>query len=144
MTTAPLHVGGRVKLAYDLRLTGRIVAVEETGDDRDDVMGDDEPDDAPSAGYLSLAVGLEGTVEHLVENREQSQAVREYERLASLLADFGDQMPPASRAQLVDQVAVLEPEWTAYQERGPLVKVRVRFDNGFVLSDTPAGCLTPA
>lgn len=152
-TAAWPRVGMRVRLATELRLTGRLVAVADTGDvaDAGDVAagdaddGDaDDADEVAVAGYLSLAVGLEGTVERVVENRDQGRAVREYERLKSLLDDFGHQMPPASRAQLADQVAALEPEWAAYRRRGPLVKVRVRFDNGFVLGDAPAGCLTPA
>lgn len=42
-------------------------------------------------------------------------------------------MPEASRKQLEEKVASLEPAWTAFQEQKVRVTVRVRFDNGFVL-----------
>ncbi|MCZ0982315.1 hypothetical protein O1L60_34825 [Streptomyces diastatochromogenes] len=75
-------------------------------------------------------------------DRPQSHEVREYERLKSLLDDFGHQMPPGSRQQLEERVEGLEPEWTAYQEHGLRPTVRVRFDNGFVLDDAPGDLFT--
>ncbi|MEV6250136.1 hypothetical protein AB0M38_28625 [Streptomyces sp. NPDC051742] len=128
-----LKEGRRVKLATELRLAGEV-----------------EPADAPSAGtgvgaaYLALAAGTEGTVERVNEHRHQSQEVREYERLKSLLDDFGPQMPPGSRKQLEERVGSLEPAWIAYQEQRLRVTVRVRFDNGFVLADAPGDLFTPA
>ncbi|MEV6572854.1 hypothetical protein [Streptomyces sp. NPDC051577] len=118
--------GRRVKLAADTRLTDSI-----------EVSG-------LVVGFLSLAAGTEGTVERVVEHREQSDGVREYERLKSLLDSFGGEMPEASRKQLEEKVGSLEPEWVAFQEQGPRVTVRVRFDNGFVLDEADAGVFTPA
>ncbi|MFF0473675.1 hypothetical protein [Streptomyces sp. NPDC004284] len=122
MTT--LTEGRRVKLAVDLRLAGLVVAA---GDDAGET----------GAGFLALPAGSEGVVERLDADRPQSHEVREYERLKSLLDDFGHQMPPGSRAQLEEQVGSLEPAWAAYQERKLRLTVRVRFDNGFVLDDAP-------
>ncbi|MFF8381954.1 hypothetical protein ACF07V_38345 [Streptomyces sp. NPDC015661] len=119
-----LNEGGRVRLTVDLRLAGQLVPAGEA------------PPEA-GAGFLALAAGVEGTVERVDEDRPQSQEVREYERLKSLLDDFGHQMPPGSRQQLEEQVGSLEPAWTAYQERGLRLTVRVRFDNGFVIDDAP-------
>ncbi|OEJ30556.1 hypothetical protein [Streptomyces subrutilus] len=118
-----LKVGLRVQLAADTRLTGAVAVTE------------DSATEGAVAGFLSLAAGTEGTVERVVEHRHQSQEVREYERLRSLLDSFGHDMPAGSRKQLEEKVASLEPEWTAYQEQGPRVTVRVRFDNGFILDD---------
>lgn len=121
-----LNEGRRVRLSVDLRLGGP-VTVADTG---------------AEAGFLALAAGAEGTVERVDEDRPRSPEVREYERLKSLLDDFGHQMPPASRRQLEEQVEALEPEWTAYQERRLRLTVRVRFDNGLVLDDAPGDLFT--
>ncbi|WP_030770707.1 hypothetical protein [Streptomyces sp. NRRL F-2664] len=121
--------GQRVRLAADLRLAGRVVPAEGSGSEED-----------AAVGTLSLASDTPGTVERVdaPREREQSPAVREYVRLKGLLDDFGHQMPPASRQQLVEQIASLEPEWTAHRAHGPRVTVRVRLDNGFVLDDARA------
>ncbi|MFD4241754.1 hypothetical protein ACFWP3_09180 [Streptomyces sp. NPDC058525] len=131
-----LKEGRRVKLAADTRLTGAVAVAE-----------DSDPAAAPAgavAGFLSLAAGTEGTVERVVEHRHRSRGVLEYERLKSLLDSFGRDMPTESRKQLEEQVGALEPEWTAYQEQGPRVTVRVRFDNGFILDEAHEGLFTPA
>ncbi|MFF7889398.1 hypothetical protein ACH40F_52655 [Streptomyces sp. NPDC020794] len=122
-----LNVGQRVRLAADLRLAGSVTPVgeplEETG---------------AFAASVALAEGIEGTVERVDEHhRQQSQEVREYLRLKSLLDDFGHQMPPVSRKQLDEQVGALEEQWVAYQRRMLRVTVRVRLDNGFVLDAVP-------
>ncbi|MEU0401127.1 hypothetical protein ABZ318_12910 [Streptomyces sp. NPDC006197] len=127
-----LKEGLRVKLAVDLRL-GRVVPA-----------GEDPAEEGAGAGFLALAAGTEGTVERVDEDRPQSQEVREYERLKSLLDDFGHQMPPGSRRQLEEQVGSLEPAWTAYRERRLRLTVRVRFDNGFVLDDAPGDLFSTA
>ncbi|MER6446753.1 hypothetical protein DEJ51_32160 [Streptomyces venezuelae] len=115
-----LNEGLRVRLAADLTLTGSVTAAGTAGD--------------AVAGFLALAAGTEGTVERVDEHQPVSgEDVREYERLKSLLDSFGRQMPEGSRRQLEEQVASLEPAWTAFQEQRPHVSVRVRFDNGFVL-----------
>ncbi|MEV8533829.1 hypothetical protein [Streptomyces sp. NPDC051211] len=119
-----LKEGRRVKLAADTRLT-----------DSGAVAG---------GGFLALAAGTEGTVEQVVEHRNESQEVREYVRLKSLLDDFGHQMPTESRRQLVEKVGALEPEWIAYQQQGQRVTVRVRFDNGFILDEVQADLFTTA
>ncbi|MCX5380477.1 hypothetical protein [Streptomyces sp. NBC_00091] len=120
-----LKEGQRVKLAADIRLTDSIA------------MADGSSASAvPVAGFLALAAGTEGTVERVDEHRHESQEVREYLRLKSLLDSFGHDMPPESRRQLEEKVGSLEPEWIAYQEQKLLVTVRVRFDNGFVLDET--------
>ncbi|MER5966467.1 hypothetical protein [Streptomyces sp. NPDC002057] len=93
-------------------------------------------------GFLSLAAGTEGTVERVDVDRSQSQEVREYERLKSLLDDFGHQMPSGSRGQLEERIGALEPAWLAHQERGLLATLRVRLDNGFVLRDMPEDVFT--
>ncbi|MET9604888.1 hypothetical protein ABZZ17_07435 [Streptomyces sp. NPDC006512] len=123
-----LTEGRRVRLAADLRLIDSLAEPD----------GSPAPQGAP-AGSLSLAAGTEGTVERAVEDRHESEGVREYQRLASLLDSFGRDMPAESKKRLEEQVAALEPEWIAHQERGPLVTVRVRFDNGFVLDGVRAG-----
>lgn len=117
--TMTLQEGRRVKLAAELRLTDLIEAA------------------GTPVGILSLAAGVEGTVERVVEDGSQTAEVREYERLKSLLEAYGDGMPPESRKQLERQVDSLEPAWTAFQEQGPRVRVRVRFDNGLVLDSSP-------
>ncbi|MGW1765725.1 hypothetical protein ACWCQL_16825 [Streptomyces sp. NPDC002073] len=117
--------GRRVKLVADLRLAGEATLA---------VDAPDSPAAGASAGFLALPSGTEGTVERVdAHEREQSHGAREYERLTSLLGDFGHQMPPASRQQLEDRIGELEAEWRAFQERKDRVTVRVRFDNGFVL-----------
>ncbi|MGR4880159.1 hypothetical protein ACIPUC_12075 [Streptomyces sp. LARHCF249] len=125
-----LKEGQRVKLAADTRLTGAVAVTE------------DSPEAV--AGFLSLAAGTEGTVAQVVEHRHRSEEVREYERLKSLLDSFGHDMPAGSRKQLEEKVGSLEPEWIAYQARGPRVTVRVRFDNGFILDDAHEGLFTSA
>ncbi|MFE0647245.1 hypothetical protein ACFVZH_01465 [Streptomyces sp. NPDC059534] len=126
-----LREGRRVSLAADLRLTGSLVPAGPPAPN-----GDFPPTADAVAGFLSLASGTEGTVERVDEHvKEQSHEVREYLRLSSLLADFGPQMPPASRKQLEEQVGSLEADWTAYQEQAVRVTVRVRLDNGFVLDE---------
>ncbi|GGU82994.1 hypothetical protein GCM10010275_17750 [Streptomyces litmocidini] len=125
-----LKEGLRVRLAADLRL-GRVVPA-----------GEDPAEEGGGAGFLALAAGVEGTVERVDEDRPQSHEVREYERLKSLLDDFGHQMPPGSRRQLEEQVGSLEPAWTAHRERVLRLTVRVRFDNGFVLDDAPGDLFT--
>lgn len=121
-----LEEGRRVRLAEDLGI-GEAVGGE------------------PGAvvGFLSLAAGTEGTVERVDGELPQSTEVREYQRLKALFEDFGHTMPVASRERLEEQVAALEPEWTAYQERGNRVTVRVRLDNGFVLDGAHQDILTP-
>ncbi|WP_426367553.1 hypothetical protein [Streptomyces sp. E-08] len=129
-----LTVGRRVRLTADVRLAGRVVPAA------DPLGGTDTGTDSGAdtgAGFLVLAAGVEGTVERVDEDRPQSHEVREYERLRSLLDDFGHQMPPGSRQQLEEQVGSLEPAWTAYRERKLRLTVRVRFDNGFALDDAP-------
>ncbi|MFJ9939708.1 hypothetical protein [Streptomyces erythrochromogenes] len=130
-----LQEGQRVMLAADLRLAGTVVTAG----------GSPAGEDAV-AGSLSLASGTGGTVERVdaPREREQSHGVREYVRLKALMDDFGHQMPPASRRQLEEQVACLEPEWTAHREHVPRVTVRVRLDNGFVLDDALADLFAPA
>ncbi|MEU4172113.1 hypothetical protein AB0F46_35180 [Streptomyces sp. NPDC026665] len=129
-----LNVGQRVRLAVDLRLAGAVTPAGESPE---------EP--GAFAASLSLAAGIEGTVERVDEHhREQSHEVREYLRLKSLLDDFGPQMPPASRRQLEEQVGALEEEWAAYQRRMLRVTARVRLDNGFVLDDAPEEAFTTA
>ncbi|MCB5164086.1 hypothetical protein LG634_04445 [Streptomyces bambusae] len=121
-----LHAGLRVRLAVDLAL-GEAVA---------------GPSGA-AAGFLSLAAGTEGTVER-VDGQQPAHGVREYERLRALLDDYGHTMPEESRNRLAEEVAALEPEWTAFQARGARVTARVRLDNGFVLDGTDEDVLTPA
>ncbi|MGP3683660.1 hypothetical protein ACTVZO_02950 [Streptomyces sp. IBSNAI002] len=136
-----LKEGQRVKLAADTRLTGAVAVIEESSPS--DPTGLPAPAGAV-AGFLSLAAGTEGTVERVVEHRQPSPGVREYERLKSLLDSFGRDMPTESRRQLEEQVSALEPEWTAYQEQGPRVTVRVRFDNGFILDEAHQALFTSA
>ncbi|WP_411073256.1 hypothetical protein [Streptomyces sp. cmx-4-25] len=129
-----LKEGRRVRLAVDLGLAGEVVPA-----------GGPAAEAGTGAGFLALAAGVEGTVERVVEeDRPRSPEVSEYERLKSLLDDFGHQMPPASRGQLEERVAALEPAWTAYLERRLRTTVRVRFDNGFVLGDAPGDLFVPA
>ncbi|MGW6564796.1 hypothetical protein [Streptomyces sp. NPDC054975] len=129
-----LTEGQQVKLAEDLRITGHVARADAPSTDSDADSG---------AGFLALGAGIAGTVERIDEHgREKSQDVREYERLKSLLEDFGHQMPPGSRKQLEEQVASLEPAWNSYQEQRRRVTVRVRFDNGFVLDEAPEDLFT--
>ncbi|MGW0908632.1 hypothetical protein [Streptomyces sp. NPDC002853] len=121
-----LKEGQRVMLAADTRLT-----------DSAEVSG-------VVIGFLSLAAGTGGTVEHVVGLQDESDDVREYERLKSLLDAFGREMPTESRRQLEEKVGALEPAWTAYQERGLRVSVRVRFDNGFILDGAHEDVFVPA
>ncbi|MGX1673241.1 hypothetical protein [Streptomyces sp. NPDC055400] len=121
-----LKEGQRVKLAADTRLTD---SVEVSG---------------VVVGFLSLAAGTAGTIERVTDHEDESEDVREYERLTSLLDAFGPDMPPQSRRQLEEKVASLEPAWTAYQERAPHVSVRVRFDNGFILDGADQSAFIPA
>ncbi|MEU9256753.1 hypothetical protein AB0D66_34060 [Streptomyces sp. NPDC048270] len=130
-----LKEGRRVKLAADTRLTGAVAVTEDSPATASSTRSASTAPAGAVAGFLSLAAGTEGTVERVVEHRHESQEVREYERLKSLLDSFGHDMPAGSRRQLEEKVASLEPEWTAYQEQGPRVTVRVRFDNGFILDD---------
>ncbi|MEU6820730.1 hypothetical protein ABZ921_08885 [Streptomyces atriruber] len=121
-----LKTGQRVVLAADTRLT-----------DSAEVSG-------IVVGFLSLAAGTVGTVEQVVGHQEESDDVREYERLKSLLDSFGREMPTESRRQLEEKIGSLEPAWTAFQERGPRVSVRVRFDNGFILDGAHEDVFVPA
>ncbi|MER7585306.1 hypothetical protein [Kitasatospora sp. NPDC097691] len=84
-------------------------------------------------GFLSLGVGIEGTVERVDGELPESDEVREYQRLRALFEDYGHTMPTASRERLEAEIAALEPQWAAHRERGNRVTVRVRLDNGFVL-----------
>ncbi|WP_406858841.1 hypothetical protein ABZO31_00785 [Streptomyces sp. HUAS MG47] len=122
-----LEAGRRVRLTTELRLAGSLVSDADSAE----VYG----------GSLSLAAGVEGTVERTDGGRrpEPSHEVREYERLKSLLDSFGAQMPPASRERLEEELASLEPAWTAHRDQGLGMTVRVRLDNGFVLDDMPEG-----
>ncbi|MFB6577299.1 MULTISPECIES: hypothetical protein [unclassified Streptomyces] len=123
-----LNEGLRVKLAADLTLAGSLTAAGDA-----------------VAGFLALAAGTGGTVERVDEHRPQrGEDVREYERLKSLLDSFGHQMPEGSRKQLQEQVASLEPAWTAFHEQKLRVTVRVRFDNGFVLDGAAEELFTSA
>ncbi|MEU1149959.1 hypothetical protein ACFYO9_12565 [Streptomyces sp. NPDC005863] len=121
-----LRAGQRVVLAADTRLT-----------DAAEVAG-------VVVGFLSLAAGVGGTVEQVVGQQDESDDVREYERLKALLDAYGAGMPTGSRRQLEEKVAALEPAWTAFQERGPRVSVRVRFDNGFILDGAHEDVFVPA
>ncbi|MFD3538445.1 hypothetical protein ACFWUQ_02960 [Streptomyces sp. NPDC058662] len=122
-----LTEGRRVRLATDTKL------FDSTG-----WADDASPEPVVSlVGSLSLAAGTEGTVERVVEERPQSEGVREFARLTSLLDSFGSDMPTESRRRLEEQIASLRPEWREYEKRGPSVTVRVRLDNGFVLDDVP-------
>ncbi|MFJ1586637.1 hypothetical protein ACIOC1_25345 [Streptomyces sp. NPDC088197] len=121
-----LKAGQRVVLAADTRLT-----------DSAEVSG-------VVIGFLSLAAGTGGAVEQVVAHRDESDEVREYERLKSLLDAFGGEMPTESRRQLEEKVGSLEPAWTAFQEQPPRVSVRVRFDNGFILDGAHAALFVPA
>jgi hypothetical protein len=121
-----LEQGRRVKLAEDLGL-GEAVAGEHEA----------------VVGYLSLAAGLEGTVDRVDGELPESAESQEYRRLKSLYEDYGHTMPAASLDQLKSQLAALEPAWTAHQHRGTRVTVRVRFDNGFVLDGAHQDILTP-
>ncbi|MFC9292969.1 hypothetical protein ACFTWH_06185 [Streptomyces sp. NPDC057011] len=132
-----LKEGQRVKLAADIRLTDT-VAMEEGS----------SAGASPAAGYpslsLALAAGTEGIVEGVVEYRQPSHEVREYERLTSLRDSFGHEMPPESRRRLEEEIGSLEPDWVAYQEHGLRATVRVRLDNGFILDGAPEDAFTPA
>ncbi|GAA2807581.1 hypothetical protein GCM10010441_35410 [Kitasatospora paracochleata] len=121
-----LEEGRRVRLVADLGI-GEAVA--------------GEPEAA--VGFLSLAAGLEGTVERVDGELPESEAVREYQRLKALFEDYGHTMPAASRERLAAEIASLEVEWAAHRERGRRVTVRVRFDNGFVLDGAHQDVLAP-
>ncbi|MFD6181884.1 hypothetical protein [Streptomyces goshikiensis] len=122
-----LKEGQRVVLAADTRLT-----------ESAEVSG-------VVVGFLSLAAGTAGTVEQVVvDHQEESDDVREYERLKSLLDAFGREMPTESRKQLEEKVGSMQPAWTAFQERAPRVSVRVRFDNGFILDGAHEDVFLPA
>ncbi|MEU5274903.1 hypothetical protein AB0G87_00640 [Streptomyces asoensis] len=132
-----LNVGQRVRLAADLRLAGSVTPAGEPAEEMEET--------GAFAASVSLAAGVEGTVERVDEHhRRQSHEVGEYLRLKSLLDDFGHQMPPESRRQLREQVGALEEHWTAHQRRMLRVTVRVRLDNGFVLDDAPEEAFTSA
>ncbi|WP_042380397.1 hypothetical protein [Streptacidiphilus melanogenes] len=94
-------------------------------------------------GFLSLGAGIEGTVERVDGELPEDEEVREYRRLKALFDDYGHTMPAASRERLETEIAALEPQWAAYQERGRRVTVRVRLDNGFVLDGAHEDVLTP-
>ncbi|MER6097527.1 hypothetical protein ABT154_17045 [Streptomyces sp. NPDC001728] len=133
-----LEEGRRVRLATDLGLSGAVTRAEGSATE-----AEAGPGEATFAGFLALAAGLEGTVERVdTHEKRQSDGAREYERLKSLLDDFGHQMPPGSRNQLEERVGALEPEWTAYRRDRTRVTVRVRFDNGFVLDEAPEDVFT--
>jgi hypothetical protein len=121
-----LEEGRRVRLTEDLGI-GEAVAGE------------------PGAvvGFLSLAAGIEGTVERVDGELPESEQVREYERLKALFDDYGHSMPTESRKRLEAEIAMLEAEWAAHRERGSRVTVRVRLDNGFVLDGAHEDILTP-
>ena len=121
-----LEEGRRVRLTEDLGI-GEAVAGE------------------PGAvvGFLSLGVGIEGTVERVDGVLPETEEVREYQRLKALFDDYGHTMPDASRERLGAEIAALEPEWAAHRERGSRVTVRVRWDNGFVLDGAHEDILTP-
>ncbi|MEV6976988.1 hypothetical protein [Kitasatospora sp. NPDC093806] len=121
-----LKEGRRVRLAEDLAI-GEAV----TG----------EP--GTVVGFLSLAAGIEGTVERVDGEVPQSEEVREYPRLKALLDDYGHTMPEASRTRLEGRIAELEPLWTAHQNQGTRLTVRVRWDNGLVLDQAHQDVLTP-
>ncbi|MCY0954611.1 hypothetical protein [Streptomyces sp. H27-S2] len=127
-----LTEGQRVRLSAETRLIDSVAPADGSSTAT-----------AGITGSLSLAAGTEGAVERVVEHRHESEGVREYQRLASLLDAFGREMPAGSRRQLEEKVAALEPEWIAHQKRGLLVTVRVRFDNGFVLDDVDQGLFSP-
>ncbi|MEU8927080.1 hypothetical protein AB0D10_40210 [Kitasatospora sp. NPDC048545] len=118
--------GLRVRLAEDLGI-GEAVAGE------------------PGAvvGFLSLGAGIEGTVERVDGELPESHEVREYQRLKALFEDYGHTMPVASRERLEAEIAVLEPQWAAFRDRGKLVTVRVRWDNGLVLDGAHQDVLVP-
>ncbi|MEW1639904.1 hypothetical protein AB0469_38320 [Streptomyces sp. NPDC093801] len=122
-----LSEGQRVKLAADIGLADAVA--RPTG---------------AVVGFLSLGEGAAGTVERVEGHRPPGHAVLEYERLKSLLGDYGHTMPAESRKRLEEEVAALEPEWAAFQREGSRVTVRVRFDNGFVLDGAHEDVLTPA
>ncbi|AUG75482.1 hypothetical protein CFP65_0519 [Kitasatospora sp. MMS16-BH015] len=121
-----LEKGRRVRLGEDLGL-GEAVAGEH----------------GMAVGFLSLAAGLEGTVERVDGELPESEESLEYQRLTALLTDYGHTMPEASRERLESQIAELRPEWAAHQERGAQVTVRVRLDNGFVLDGAHQDVLIP-
>ncbi|MFI2765215.1 hypothetical protein ACH5A3_41385 [Streptomyces echinatus] len=97
-------------------------------------------------GSLSLPAGTTGTVEHIDHqppDNHETHEIREYERLTSLLHDYGHTMPQASKNRLKEEIATLEPHWTAHQQRDTPTTIRVRLDNGFLLHSTHHTCLTP-
>ncbi|MCY0930143.1 hypothetical protein OTB20_28920 [Streptomyces sp. H27-H1] len=127
-----LKEGQRVRLAADTRLTDWVAMTQDPSSSTEAV-----------AGSLSLAEGTEGTVVRVVEHDRQTQDSREYERLKSLLDDFGPQLPVESKRQLREKVAGLEPAWIAYEEERLRVTVRVRFDNGFILDEAHEDLFAP-
>ncbi|MFF5705327.1 hypothetical protein ACFY7H_22925 [Streptomyces sp. NPDC012794] len=129
-----LKEGRRVRLAADIRLADALAAADGSAGSP-----------APVPGFLALAAGTEGMVERVDdEERRESHEVREYQRLTSLFESFGHAMPPESKRQLEERIAALEPEWAAFREQRPGVRLRVRFDSGFVLDGAPGGLFTEA
>ncbi|GAA1173614.1 hypothetical protein F4556_007090 [Kitasatospora gansuensis] len=120
-----LTKGRRVRLAADIGLADAVTGT--TG---------------AVVGFLSLAAGTEGTVERVDGLLPEPEEVREYRRLKALLDDYGHTMPTESRKRLESQIDALQSEWSAFQERGISVTVRVRFDNGFVLDGAHEHVLT--
>ncbi|WP_225818043.1 hypothetical protein, partial [Streptomyces echinatus] len=97
-------------------------------------------------GSLSLPAGTTGTVEHIDHqppDNHETHETREYERLTSLLHDYGHTMPQASKNRLKEEIATLEPHWTTHQQRDTPTTIRVKLDNGFLLHSTDHTCLTP-
>ncbi|MER8186868.1 hypothetical protein [Kitasatospora sp. NPDC094015] len=121
-----LEEGRRVRLAEDLGLGEALAG-----------------DEGAVVGFLSLGAGLEGVVERVDGELPESEEVREYQRLKTLFDDYGHTMPEASRTRLEEQLAALEPQWAAHRERGSVVTVRVRLDNGLVLDGAHQDVLTP-
>ncbi|KJY34210.1 hypothetical protein, partial [Streptomyces katrae] len=82
-----LREGQRVRLAIDIGLADAVA----------------RPAGA-AVGFLSPAAGAEGTVERVEGQRPPGRAVLEYERLRSLLGDYGHTMPAESRKRLEEEV----------------------------------------
>ncbi|MFE3762983.1 hypothetical protein ACFXPI_14605 [Streptomyces sp. NPDC059104] len=137
------HEGLRVELAADTRLSDGVAITAAMADGREERPGDEEAA-CGAVGSLWLAAGTPGTVVRVAEHDRPSQGAREYERLASLLGSFGRDMPAQSRERLEEQIAALEPEWTAYRRQRLRVTLRVRFDNGFILDGVPDTFFTAA
>ncbi|MDX2296028.1 MULTISPECIES: hypothetical protein [Streptomyces] len=128
-----LTQGLRVRLAADLRVAGTVT-----------VAGDPAEEPVAVAGGLLIGAGAEGVVERVdaPEEARPDPEAAEYERLVSLLDAFGAQMPPASRERAEERVRALEPAWTAYRDRRPVVTARVRLDGGLVLDRVREDVLT--